>query len=324
VQLGNLWGLDHQLTYQYTTTDPHHLYQAEAAEYRLPLPWRHYLSISAAQAVFEPQFEQGLFSLKGKNVIADMRYMAPASIGSWFLEFSAGPDFKQTNNNLAFGGFSVLKTAANVAQICERVQAVHRDPLGSWVFVLSGNESPGNINTKNTDAVFGASSVGARARYAYGTLFAQRLTELPWGFQSSTQAQGQLASADLLGSELFTLGGHATVRGYDENLFAGDEGYLVNQELRGPVWERRLPFAPRNWAPIRLRPLAFWDYGRAYYTHGYASQIALPPLMSAGAGLRSNLSSNFSLSADYGWQILRTTPPQPDHGRGHIQATIAF
>ena len=43
VQLGNLWGLDHQFTYQYTTTDTHHLYQAEAAEYRMPLPSRHYL-----------------------------------------------------------------------------------------------------------------------------------------------------------------------------------------------------------------------------------------------------------------------------------------
>ena len=93
-----------------------------------------------------------------------------------------GPDFKQTNNNLAFGGIAVLKTAANVVQLSEKVQAAHRDSLGTWVFVLSGNESPGNFNSKNTDAVFGSAEHGAQARYVYGTFSPQRPTELPWGF----------------------------------------------------------------------------------------------------------------------------------------------
>jgi hypothetical protein len=46
--------------------------------------------------------------------------------------------------------------------------------------------------------------------------------------------------------------------------------------------------------------------------------------MSTGVGIRSTLASNFSLSADFGWQILDTTVPQPNHDRGDIQVTIAY
>jgi hypothetical protein len=58
--------------------------------------------------------------------------------------------------------------------------------------------------------------------------------------------------------------------------------------------------------------------------HPYAAMAALDPIMSAGAGIRTTLASNFSLSADFGWQILNTTISQPNHDKGDIQVTLAY
>jgi hypothetical protein len=47
LQFGNLWGLDHQGSYQFTTTDQSRLYQAHSGDYRVPLPWHHYCNLPA-------------------------------------------------------------------------------------------------------------------------------------------------------------------------------------------------------------------------------------------------------------------------------------
>jgi hemolysin activation/secretion protein len=99
---------------------------------------------------------------------------------------------------------------------------------------------------------------------------------------------------------------------------------VLSEELQGPVWQKKLPFLPKHSAPFLARPLLFLDYGRVYYKHLSVADIPLPPLMSAGVGLRANLATNFSLSFDYGWQILKTDPPQPNHDRGHVKVTLAY
>jgi len=325
LQLGNLWGLDHQVSYQYTTTDVGHLYEAQAGDYRAPLPWHDYIDFSMSYAVMRPTFEEGLFNQVAKNVVADLRYIKPIQRQSWSLEFSGGVDFKQVNNNLDFGGFQVLNSDENIAQFTGGLTVVRRDPHGSWVAAVSANFSPGDFNTKNTDASFANARYGSQARYVYGTFVLQRITDIPLGFQLYTHGQAQASSANLLGSEQMTIGGQATVRGYDERIVAGDQGVIVNQELRGPVWQTRLPFEAKTAPSLQTRLLAFWDYGRVQYKHVFPDDIPLDPLMSTGVGLRSNLgANNFSLSLDYGWQILRTNPPQPNTGRGDITATVAW
>jgi tetratricopeptide (TPR) repeat protein len=41
-------------------------------------------------------------------------------------------------------------------------------------------------------------------------------------------------------------------------------------------------------------------------------------------GLRLNFANNFSLTADYGWQLSELPYPVEDRSRGHIKATLAF
>jgi hemolysin activation/secretion protein len=327
IQFGNLWGLDQQATYQFTTTDDSRLYQAQTLDYRVPLPWRNYLEFDAAYCVVRPTnlFGYEGFDESGSNEVADLKYVAPMKLGRWSLSPAAGLDYKQVNTNLEFGQSVPIPVATyDIAQLTGGLTAIRADALGSWTFVANLNFSPGNFNTRNTDAFFNTAGSGRSARYVYGLFVAQRATALPGDFQWISRGELQLSSTNLQGSEELTVGGMATVRGYNQGVFSGDQGWVVNEELRGPSWRWHVPLLPKRDRPMETRPLVFWDYSRVSVKHDYAAMAPLNPIMSAGVGIRSNLASNLSLSADFGWQLLETTEPQPNHDRGDIQVSFAY
>jgi hemolysin activation/secretion protein len=326
IQFGNLWGLDQQATYQFTTTDDSHLYQVHTLDYRIPLPWRNYIVFDADYFVVRPTSLYGIrgFNEEGHNEVADLKYVAPMKLGKWALELSAGLDYKQVNTNLEFFSFVAPVATYDVAQATVGVTAIHRDSLGSWTFAANGDYSPGGINSRDTNDEYGYASTGRSAEYVYAGLVAQRVTVLPDDFQWISRGQLQVSTTNLQGSEELTVGGTATVRGYNERIFSGDQGWVVNEELRGPLWSWHLPVLPKRARPLETRPLFFWDCSRVSVKHPYAAMLPLDKIMSAGVGIRTTLASNFSLSADYGWQILKTTFPQPNHDRGDIQVTLAY
>jgi hemolysin activation/secretion protein len=66
----------------------------------------------------------------------------------------------------------------------------------------------------------------------------------------------QLASDPLLAMEKFVVGGHATVRGYRENQFVRDNGFVASAEFRFP------PFVDEDgYDRFNLKLAPFFDYG---------------------------------------------------------------
>ena len=351
IQFGNLWGLDHQASYQFTTSGDPRTYQAHSGDYRVPLPWHHYLQFTGAYSTVTAEIAGGDFALKGKSTLANLRYIAPVERGVYSLEFSGGLDFKQTNNDLEYGNQgSVFASKVDIFQLNLGATVVRHDQVGAWVFGATLSLSPGNLNARNSDATFAVARPNGYAllldangnqlyninngvlspavtpigqsRYAYGTLSVQRLTKLPAGFQLFSRGQFQVSSANLISTEQMSLGGQGTVRGYDERITAGDEGYLLSHELQGPEWRTPLSVRGRKLPPMQSRLIAFWDFGKVWAKHPLGATEQ--PLMSVGLGVRCNAASNFNLAADYGWQLLETTPKQPDHGRACIKATLAY
>lgn len=64
--------------------------------------------------------------------------------------------------------------------------------------------------------------------------YARRLTE--GGTQALVRFEGQYTNDTLLPIERYALGGHATVRGYRENVLLRDRGALVSAEVRSSIW----------------------------------------------------------------------------------------
>ncbi|MDD3179156.1 MAG: ShlB/FhaC/HecB family hemolysin secretion/activation protein [Opitutaceae bacterium] len=326
IQFGNAWGLDHLASYQFTTTDRLRLSQTHSGDYRIPLPWHHYLQLAAAYGTQQPSFADGLFNLKGKSLLTSLRYIAPVTAGPWSMEFSAGLDFKRTNNNFEFGGYQISSSENDVYQASFGTTVLRRDAYGATSLGLNLSLSPGSIDSRNTDLAFASTRYGSTSRYAVGQMQIQRLTRLPGQWQVFSRVVLQLASTNLLGTEQLSIGGQGTVRGYDERIFTGDEGWIVSNEFQAPQWTTplRLRSANTKLPPLQTRLLTFWDCGKVAYKHRFSSDIPLDPLMGAGIGLRCNAGNAFSLSADYGWQLRNTTFRQPNRSRGHIQATIAY
>jgi hemolysin activation/secretion protein len=336
ITYANVFGLDHQISYQYITTNLPSIFQAHGLDYRIPLSWRHYLQLSGSYFRAQPELYGGFFAQKGESVSADLRYTVPLRTGQNSLEAYGALTFKQSNNNLMWDphadNIRVFGTTTDIFQLTLGASAVLRDKRGAWAFGASITASPGGINSRNTTRAFDAgrfggedsARVGASASYAFANLSAQRVLSLGHGWDFMSRAVAQFSQANLLPSEQFTIGGAASVRGFNENVFAGDEGFVFSNEIGTPVWKKALPYLSKRRGPLESRLIGFVDMGDTAARRKYGSDPARAALASAGLGIRLSLATNFSLNADYGWQITRLPYPVEDRSRGHIKATLAF
>ena len=331
VQFGNLWDQDHQGSYQFLTTDKPEVYQGHAVNYRVPLPWRHFAEFSGIYATVAPSFEAGLFDFKGETIVADAKYVIPLKGGNEPRDLAFGTNFKQSNNDLEYGGVQVRNTSTNTFQAYASFSLLERDKRGAWLLAAAVNASPGGVNSRNNEAPLQQARFGASPKYVYGTLSLQRLLQLGRGWDLFSRAVGQLSSTNLLANEQLNIGGQGTVRGYKDNTFSGDRGFVLSSELMSPMM-LYFPTFLKNKAsrPVEGRLIAFVDAGKVAYHSRIPSDLNLSTMASVGVGARLNLGSNFSFSFDYGWQLrpIGRQPgqaqAQPLSSRGHVKAVLAF
>jgi hemolysin activation/secretion protein len=333
ITYGNLWGRDHQASYQYITTDQRRNFEAHGLDYRVPLPWRHSIQLSASYLRANPEFLEGLFVQNGETTTTDLRYTIPVRTGDNPAEVYGTFSFKESNNNLAYGGTQVLGTKTDIFQFTLGGSLIRRDKKGGWAFGASVTASPGGINGRNTDEAFDASRFdplkdsarfGARAAYLYGSASIQRLLVLGSGWDLASRLVIQAAQTNLLPSEQLSIGGASSVRGFQENQFSGDNGFVFANELLMPAWKKQLTGALKLRGPLETRPLAFLDTAKVSAHQTFRTDPDRVALASAGVGLRMSLATNFSLIADYGWQLSYLPDAVGKPRRGHIRATLAF
>lgn len=324
----NLWGLDHQLSYQYITTETPSIYQGHGMDYRAPLPWRHYLQFSATYLKAKPEIYDGLFLQEGETITTDLRYTIPVRTGINPIDFFASVGFKETNNNLTWdpraSNLLVQSSKTNIFQFTLGGSAVRRDKLGAWAFGASVTFSPGDVNSRNRAAAFGETRFGADPRYTYGSLSLQRLVSLKRGWDLSSRLMVQVADDNLLPSEQLSIGGGASVRGYPENLYAGDQAFVFVTELVSPAFKSSLPRLSKKRGPLETRGVVFYDAANSEAKVSAQFDPVRRPLASAGLGVRMTLATNFSLQADYGWRLASLPYPEISGSRGHIRVSIAY
>jgi hemolysin activation/secretion protein len=332
VSYANLWGLDHQVGYQFITTDQARFFQVHNLDYRVPLRWRHYLQFNALYLEAKPEFFGGVLVNKGESINADLRYTIPLRTGDSSLEAFGALGFKQTNNNLLFFGDIAQTTKTDIVQFTGGFSGVRRDKRGAWGYSLAVTASPGGLTPRNTSTAFDAARhggvdsarLGATASYIYANVSLQRVVALAPGWDLMARGTAQISQANLLASEQFNLGGANSIRGFRENVSAGDNGFAVSGELMAPPLKLALPRLSRTRGPLESRLLAFVDFGDASVRRKLGLASARPALASAGVGLRGSLSYHFSFTADFGWQLSRLAGAPRERGLAHLKATLAF
>jgi hemolysin activation/secretion protein len=308
---GNVFNLDHLLSFQWTTSDDIKRFNSYTASYSAPLSWRHVLNVFGGYSKVKPDMNFH-FKSKGWSAQGSLRYkiFLGKTYGPLLQDINAGYDFKWTNNNLEFvDETSEAVISTKVAQISQFLISYHlgyaagRHALN---FVLDYVFSPfqGWFRHHNKQA-FNILQPGSYPIYMYvrgGIDELYTFSKYEWGI--FFRARGQYSNKILLPSEQFGLGGYDTVRGYPERVVNYDDAACVNFELRAPP----IRVFKRKKKDDALVFLAFIDYGWGTphkVEHPRFRHIDPPSetLIGFGPGLRYFFNPYFSARADCGFPL---------------------
>lgn len=325
---GDLFGLGQQLSYQFSTAMDTNQFTAQSGSWVIPLPWRHVLTIygSYGQSSANVPATGGMFHSSGTSWQTSLRYEVPLRAPANFTHsLVAGLDFKESNNNLAFGGVPVLSnTPADTAQLVLGYQAAYNDSYGSTSGSIMGYVSPGGLTSADSTAAYQAQRFGAKPYYEYGQLNLQRITKLPGNFTWTERGELQFSDRNLLSSEQIGLGGYDTVRGYDEREVNGDSGFLISSELALPTISLGNLVGLAQ-ASDQFQLLGFIDYGgTSLHDPGPLDTIPNPHLLGIGPGIRYAISPYISFRFDYGFQLIKTGFDSRYDSRGHIGLVVSL
>jgi hemolysin activation/secretion protein len=134
--------------------------------------------------------------------------------------------------------------------------------------------SAGRLEIETPFAVaFDAAGASTAGSYRKLQVNASRLQALPAKFTLAVLGSGQVASKNLDSSEKFVLGGAYGVRAYPQGEGVGDDGWLLNVELRREI-------------AAGVQAVAFYDAGGTRFSHdAYAAGRNHQTLRGYGVGL---------------------------------------
>ena len=325
---GNLFNLDQQLNFQYTTTTQQifNNLNAYSGSWIVPFPWRNYLTIYGAYAGSQAEIAPNN-TLQGNSWQVSARYNAPLPmIFEYTHEVYGGFDFKQSSNSLLIfntpiqggGGFGLY----NVFQLTAGYSGNIPDPIGSTSFEVAGFYSPGGLGTLNDQDTYSQIRANADPDYGYGKLNLKRGFVLPLNFSLTGAFNGQITTSNLMPTEQYGLGGYNTVRGYDERVANGDNAWVVNVEFRTPPGSIAKIFDNQE-IEDRIQFLGFFDYGFVGFNNAQPGQSSTY-LMGVGPGLRYNIDRFVSVQFDWGFQLMQTPPGSKVGNRAELSVTAAY
>ncbi|MFT4435450.1 ShlB/FhaC/HecB family hemolysin secretion/activation protein [Caballeronia sp. 15715] len=314
IDYGNLFGLDQEIGYQLTTNSDvfdgrpdifgganHPRFVGHSFNYSAPLPWLDRVELFGMYAQGTPDLPDS-YGQTGISAQLSFRYdLRIASSGQWQQQMQFGYDFKRSNNNLEFGGFQVFGSNTHIHQFVIAYDATKTDALGQAAVNATLFLSPGHFDGDDNDAAFNTSRLGATARYAYIQSSVQRDVAIGAGFSLYARGVLQWTPNTLLPSEELGLGGDTSVRGYEPYVVLGDRGWNLQTELRTPP----LAFGTTGTA---LQPFLFIDAGHAWNRIDEPAEQNNGSLVSAGAGLRFQMSRFVAVRGTVGFPLRAALP----------------
>ncbi len=314
------------LSYQFTTNlESESELLGHSAVFSSYLPWRHQFTLLGAyvesDAVINIDGQE--LATGGLNQQLSARYAVPIkSIGSWTHEFEVGMDFKSSNSDLTFNSLEVFDTTSEIVQFTVGYNAQATDSTGTTRIDSEIVVSPGDMTSKATDEIYEQQRALASSDYIYGRIMAERQQNLPKQWQLIGRVQAQASGSNLLPSETLGAGGYDSVRGFEQRIARGDNGFVGTLELRTPSISpsRLLGFYNARDAAVAL---VFLDYANLVSSDKLPNEESVS-LGSVGAGFRYQLDDNVTFRLDYGAQVVEEGFDDGETGRLHIGARATF
>lgn len=316
---GDLFGLDHELSYQFTTSEhgPENL-NAHVATYTLPVTAR--TDFRASGAYVGSSADVGPGTSNGESYYASGTFLTQLRRWqnvSWDARY--GFEYKQTDNNFEFGGAPASGNLTEIGQFFGEIHGQRANASSATQLFAGVRFSPGGLFGNNDDTAFDGSRSDAASQYAYFNGSIDHTIFLSGGFLLNLQLEGQVATDRLLPSEMMYLGGMNSVRGFQENAVRGDHGILGRFEVYSPALQ------PAALEGTSARLFGFVDAGAVFIEGPSAPGEGDADIAGAGVGLSIQHSDDISLELAYGIK-LDGDPLVADseNGRFHFRFTARF
>lgn len=296
-------GKDISFFYQYTTNYSAHRYHSNTFQFTAMCPWHAIINLYGGFSIVHATLHPMPLNNRGTNIQGSIRYIAPFLSSRFFSqELIAGFDLKNTNNTMEFTDTTpVFGQTVNISQWTVGYKCRYE----SKKMTISGGVetvfSPFQWLPGQTDADYESLRPGADNRWFYATAYCNIRNALPLSLTSHLRLAGEISPQTLLPSEQFGIGGHDTVRGYDERQYNGDSGMLVNWEVHTPgvALIRTKSLKGINQANL----LAFFDGGFGFDNTKVPQIPYANVLASVGIGFRYFLSDLLKARVDYGVKL---------------------
>jgi hemolysin activation/secretion protein len=321
LQNANLWGLDHVLSLQYTTTleEPSRV-GVYGVGYHVPL---YALGDSldffgSYSNVDSGTVSAGIFDLavSGKGRVFGARYNQNfARAGNYEPKLVYGIDYKAYQS-------SVLLLEHELGNDVT-VHPLSVNYLGNWT--LAAGEANLSLTLLHNIAGgahggqgdFTLARAGAKANYTTLRLAANLTRALAGDWLLRAIVNGQYSADALIAGEQFGAGGASSVRGFAEREIANDSGLAGNLEVYSPG----LCGQGLRW---QCRALAFYDGAHVKRSHALAGELQRTSISSAGVGFRLQYASNVNLQLDYGHVLRADGTGRANQNRLHFRLALSY
>lgn len=292
------------LAFQYTTSYEPKKFQGYTGQYIMLLPWKNILTAYGGYSRLHADLPFPSTTNVGTSSQVSLRYIMPVELSqSWESEYTVGCDYKGTNTTIFFQETDPQFTkTVNLSQFTLKSRFVFKRPFGQIIMEGEVLFSPGVILPNSSQPDFNQLRTGADNRYAYGKGSLEYTQLIPSGMSLNFLCQGQAASGALLPSEQQGIGGHDTVRGYDERQLNMDNALIANFEIKSPSVQI-ISRLRKTDISDSLYFLGFFDYGWGHNLAPVGEDARTAFLMSAGPGIRYLLPPYISARLDWGWKL---------------------
>jgi len=172
-----------------------------------------------------------------------------------------------------------------------------------------------------------ASRIDAGGEFQRYNIYASRITRLPLSSVFINTLRLQYTDDALVNPEQMVLGGADTVRGFPENDYLADYGWIANMELRTPAFLippiLRVPFDKKHTRLIdAIQFVGFLDAGKGHLNKARVGEKAHKFLVGAGFGLRFEMYERLRARIDFGFPVGNEEPS--DHSAHTVHVGLQY
>ena len=174
-----------------------------------------------------------------------------------------------------------------------------------------------------------SSIIDAGADFLKYTGTVTRITRLPFSMTLINNLKFQHTNNPLVTSEQMSMGGADSVRGYPQNDYLADYGYVATLELRTPAFifprEIKVPYDDKK-TPIMdaVQFVYFVDFGKGHRKNPRVGETKDQFMIGTGFGFRFDLYDHLRARLDFGFPAGNEEPSDGSSGTVHIGVQYEF